>query len=97
MLSFRIKFVQTDRWTTAKQYVPNLWIWGHKNPRGNGQTGRFNRTLLKMIRTYLSGEQRDWDKHLGVIAGAYRATPDEFTTLTPNLMTTGREVDFQPI
>ena len=24
MLSFRVKFVQTDRWTTVKQYAPNL-------------------------------------------------------------------------
>ena len=63
-----------------------------RNPRGNGQTERFNRTLLKMIRAYLSGEQRNWDKHLGVIAGAYRATPHESTELTPNLMSIGREV-----
>ena len=35
MLSFHVKFVQTDRqmdrrWT-AKQYVPDLSIWGSKN------------------------------------------------------------------
>ena len=31
MLSFCDKFVQTDRWTTVKQYAPDLWIWGRKN------------------------------------------------------------------
>ena len=31
MLSFRVKFVQTDRWTTVKQYAPDLSIHGHKN------------------------------------------------------------------
>ena len=35
MLSFHVKFVQTDRRTdrrtTVKQYVPDLSIWGHKN------------------------------------------------------------------
>ena len=35
MLSFHIKFVQTDRrmdsWTTVKQYAPDLSIQGHKN------------------------------------------------------------------
>ena len=31
MLSFYVKFVQTDRQTTAKQSAPNLLIRGHKN------------------------------------------------------------------
>ena len=31
MLSFHIKFVQTDRRTTVKQYAPDLLIRGHKN------------------------------------------------------------------
>ena len=36
MLSFHVKSVHTDRrtdrlrWTTVKQYAPNLWIWGIK-------------------------------------------------------------------
>ena len=30
--------------------------------------------------------------HLGCLAGAYRATPHESTSLTPNLLTMGREV-----
>ena len=30
MLSFHVKFVQTDRRTTVKQYVPDLSIRGHK-------------------------------------------------------------------
>ena len=31
MLSFRVKFMQTDKQTTVKQYAPNLSIQGHKN------------------------------------------------------------------
>ena len=31
MLSFQIKFVQTDRQTAVKQYAPNLSMQGHKN------------------------------------------------------------------
>ena len=42
-----------------------------RNPRGNGQVERLNRTLLRMIRVYLCGEQREWDLHLGCLAGAY--------------------------
>ena len=63
-----------------------------RNPKGNGQSERFNRTLLRMIKAYLGGEQSDWDLHLGCLAGAYRATPHEATKLTPNLLTMGREV-----
>ena len=31
MLSFHVKFVQTDRRTMVKQYVPDLSMGGHKN------------------------------------------------------------------
>ena len=63
-----------------------------RNPQCNGQVERFNRTLVKMVKAYLVGEQDEWDLHLGLLAGAYRATPNEATKLTPNLMTIGREV-----
>lgn len=63
-----------------------------RNPQGNGQTERFNRTLLKMIRAYLTGEQEDWDLHLGCLAGAYRCTPHDATHLSPNLLNLGREI-----
>ena len=63
-----------------------------RNPRGNGQAERFNRTLLRMIKAYLCGEQKEWDLHLGCLAGAYRATPNESTGMTPHLLTIGREV-----
>jgi hypothetical protein len=62
------------------------------NPRCNGQSERFNRTLVRMIKAYLKGEQREWDRHLGCLAAAYRATPHESTGVTPNLLMLGREV-----
>ena len=69
-----------------------------RNPRGNGQAERLNRTLLRMIKAYLCGEQTEWDLHLGYLARAYRATPNESTCtrLTPNLLTMGREVRLPP-
>lgn len=63
-----------------------------RNPKGNGQTERFNRTLLRMIRAFLTGEQEDWDLYLGCLACAYRATPNETTRLSPNLLALGREI-----
>ncbi|CAG2256003.1 unnamed protein product [Mytilus edulis] len=65
-----------------------------RNPKGNGQTERFNRSLLSMIKSYLQGEQTDWDLNLGCLAGAYRSTPNESTSLTPNLLMLGREIRF---
>jgi hypothetical protein len=37
------------------------------NPKANGQIERFNRTLLAMIKSYLRGEQTNWDVNLGVL------------------------------
>ena len=62
------------------------------NPRGNGQTERFNRTLLSMIKEFLKGQQENWDLNLGCLVNAYRATPHNATGLTPNLLMLGREV-----
>ena len=63
-----------------------------RNPRCNGQTERFNRTLVRMIKAYLKNEQTDWDLHLGCLAAAYRSTPHESSQMTPNLLMLGREV-----
>ena len=63
-----------------------------RNPKGNGQTERFNKTLVQMIRAYLTGEQNEWDLNLGCLAAAYRATPNESTKMTPNLLMLGKEV-----
>ena len=57
----------------------------------NGKVERFNKTLVRMIRAFLKGQQREWDQNLGCLAAAYRATPHETTGLTPNLMMLGRE------
>ena len=41
-----------------------------RNPKGNGQIERFNRSLLSMIKSFLRGEQTGWDLNLGCLAGA---------------------------
>ncbi|KAH3755765.1 hypothetical protein DPMN_190464 [Dreissena polymorpha] len=48
----------------------------HRNSRGNGQVQRFNRSLImKVVKAYLTDEEKDWDLYLGCLAGAYRSTP----------------------
>ena len=63
-----------------------------RNPKGNGQAEKFNRTLVRMIKAYLKGEQEDWNLNLGCLAAAFRATPNASSGFTPNMLTLGREV-----
>ena len=65
-----------------------------RNPKCNGQTERANRIIMAMVRAYIKG-QEDWDLYLGCLAGAYRSTPHESTSLTSNMMMMGREVRVQ--
>ena len=62
-----------------------------RHPQSNGQVERYNRTLIKMIRAYIN-KQENWDLNIGSFTGAYRATPNETTGLTPNMMMLGREI-----
>ncbi|KAH3750695.1 hypothetical protein DPMN_185225 [Dreissena polymorpha] len=45
-----------------------------------------------MVKAYLVDEGDDWDLFLGCLAGAYRATPNQSTGVTPNMLTMGREI-----
>lgn len=63
-----------------------------RHPQCNGQTERFNRTLIQMIKAFIKDDQRDWDQHLGCLAAAYRSSQHETTGFTPNFLMLGREV-----
>ena len=63
-----------------------------RNPKGNGQVENFNKTLMRMIKAYLKGEQENWDLNLGCLAAAFRATTSASSKFTPNMLTLGREV-----
>ena len=63
-----------------------------RHPQSNGQTERFNRTMVQMIKAFLKGEKRNWDQHLECLAAAYRAAKHETTGFTPNFLMLGREV-----
>ena len=45
-----------------------------------------------MMKSYLKGQQHNWDQHLGCLAIAYQATPYEGTGMTLKLLMFGREV-----
>ena len=62
------------------------------HPSSNGQVERVNRTLLQMIRCYIEGRVRQWDKDLSLLVMALHATENRSTGFTPNMMMLGREV-----
>ena len=67
-----------------------------RNPKCNGVVERYNKTLVKMIKSYISDDQSEWDLYLPFLTAAYRATPQDSSQLTPNLLMLGRETR-QPV
>jgi hypothetical protein len=62
------------------------------NPQHNGQVERFNHTLVQMLSAYVRKDQKDWDRHLGLVLGAYHSCPHSTTGYSPNYMSYGREL-----
>lgn len=61
-------------------------------PQSDGMIERFNRTLLAMLSMFVSENKDDWDDHLPYLCMAYRASVQESTKCTPNLLMLGHEV-----
>ena len=51
--------------------------------------GAQNKTLIsntEMLRCFLEGKSRQWDRHLHMLAGALRTAPHRTTGFSPNMM-----------
>ena len=60
------------------------------HPQGNGQTERFNHTLLNMLGTLETNQKQDWKQHVGAMTHAYNATRHDSTGHAPFLLMFGR-------
>ena len=53
---------------------------------------RFNKTLVRILKSYINDHQSDWDEHLPFLTMAYRSVEHETTGFSPNNLMLGREV-----
>ena len=60
-------------------------------PQGNGQTERFNKTLLSMLRTLDQDNKSRWPEYLSPLVYAYNCTKHSTTGFSPFLLMFGRE------
>ena len=57
----------------------------------NGQTERFNRTLMNILAMYTKAHQKDWDTYLPYILHAYRTSVHTSTGEIPYFLMYGRD------
>lgn len=62
-----------------------------RNPKCNGLAERFNKTIIQMIKSFIKEDIPEWDENLPYLTAAYRASVQESTRMTPNLVMLGRE------
>ena len=59
------------------------------NPTANGLAEAFNKTIIKLLKKFVSSNKRDWDEKLGECLWAYRTTVRTPTGNTPFPWCTG--------
>ena len=60
-------------------------------PQSDVLVERFSRTLIDMLSKFCNERYDDWDRHLPCLLCAYRATVNESTGCSPNLLMLGRK------
>ena len=62
--------------------VKNLYTTAY-HPRTNGQTERFNRTIVSALRHYVNEDNRDWDDYTDILCYSYNTQAHRATGHTP--------------
>lgn len=91
--------VNSDRGTHfTAEVIQEVWkLLGIKaqlhisyHPISSGQVEHTNRTVVNMLKKYVSTNHKDWDVKLPLVLMAIRATPHKSTGVTPFELMTGR-------
>lgn len=61
------------------------------HPQSNGLDERFNGSLVKILRNYITKNQKDWDRKLPYAVMNYNCTPNESTKFAPFTLVYGAE------
>ena len=62
--------------------------------QSDGLVERINCTIKRMLKCVVNEAKDDWDNHLPYVMMAYRASVQESTKCTPNLLMLGRETNW---
>ena len=62
------------------------------HPQSDGMVERFSKTLVRMLKSYITDHQSDWEEQLPFLKMAYRSVEHKTTGFSPNYLMLGREV-----
>ena len=61
------------------------------HPMGNGQSERFNKTLINMLKTIPEADKKNWKIYLSKLTFAYNSTVNKTTGFSPYFLLFGRQ------
>ena len=62
------------------------------HPQSGGAVERTNKTIMEVLKKFISGVGKDWDLALPLVMMALRSTPHTSTGLSPHEVMTGRKM-----
>jgi transposase InsO family protein len=76
----------------AEEYQVKILLNASRHPQAN-PTERTNKTIIGMIRAYITDNHRVWDENIPQLGFALRTAVNESTGFTPAYLTFGRELN----
>lgn len=89
-----VQFRSKEVTNFLKSYNVNIQYTALYHPQAN-PVERINRVIKTMLRSYLSEDQRGWDRQLSQVGLAIRSSKHEVTGHSPNMIVFGREISLK--